>query len=336
MFGVALPNCSFLFPWATPEGLVNLSKNAEELGFDSVWCNHHITPPAYLEHLEPRPKLFDPLICLSFISAETREVKIGTSVLVLPYLEPVNTAMQISALDHFTGGRLIVGVGSGAYREEFEALHPELSPSNRGKIMEESIKSILKLLYEPKTSFQGEFIKFENIEMDLKPLQNPLPFWIAGNAEIILERVALYGSGWFPAALSSGEIRTGVKRIKEFAEKSARNPAEIEIAPQYLGFIDYDRKNALKKYKKSLGLTHTVSLKKSTLKKTANLMMTDDNALLKRNFIGTPSDIIRKIEGFTEAGATYFPAIAFSHENNKLESIVDQWKLFSREVMPSF
>ncbi|NIV15614.1 MAG: LLM class flavin-dependent oxidoreductase, partial [Aliifodinibius sp.] len=69
--------------------------------------------------------------------------------------------------------------------------------------------------------------------MNLKPLQNPLPFWIAGNAEIILERVALYGNGWFPAALSSTEIRTGVKRIKEFAAKSARNPEEIEIAPQY-------------------------------------------------------------------------------------------------------
>jgi alkanesulfonate monooxygenase SsuD/methylene tetrahydromethanopterin reductase-like flavin-dependent oxidoreductase (luciferase family) len=289
-----------------------------------------------LENLEPRPKLFDPLISLSFIAAETQKVKIGTSLLVLPYLEPVNTALQISALDHFSSGRLIVGVGSGAYREEFEALHPNISSSNRGKYMDEGIESLLKLMSEDKTSFNGEFIQFKNIEMNLKPLQSPLPLWIGGNAKIVQRRVALHGEGWFPAALSAHEIRLGVNRIKKIAEKIGRNPRGIEIAPQYLGFIDETSEGALNKYKKSLGFTHTKSLKESTLKQTAEMMMQDDSALIERNFIGSPDEIIEQIEQFSDAGATYFPALAFSHESNKLESVVDQWKLFSKEVMPSF
>jgi alkanesulfonate monooxygenase SsuD/methylene tetrahydromethanopterin reductase-like flavin-dependent oxidoreductase (luciferase family) len=144
-FGVALHNCSFLFPWATPQGLVDLAVAAEELGFDSVWCNHHVTPPRYLNDLMPRPKLFEPMVFLSFIAATTNEIRLGISLLVLPYLESVNTAMQISALDHFSGGRLIVGVGSGAYREEFNAMHPGVPPKRRGRMMEEGTMAIIRL-----------------------------------------------------------------------------------------------------------------------------------------------------------------------------------------------
>jgi alkanesulfonate monooxygenase SsuD/methylene tetrahydromethanopterin reductase-like flavin-dependent oxidoreductase (luciferase family) len=276
------------------------------------------------------------MISLSFIAAATERIKIGTSLLVLPYLEPVNTAMQISALDQFSGGRLIVGIGSGAYREEFEALHPNLSPRKRGLIMEESTEALIKLISEEKAEYYGEYIRFKEIEMNVKPIQKPLPLWIGGNASIVQKRAGLYGEGWFPAALSIAEIKKGVERVKKHARIAGRPPDKIEIAPQYLGFIGRKREDALKKYKESLGYTHTRSLKKSTLRDTASMMMNDDLALIERNFIGSPDDIIKQVERYSEAGATYFPAIAFSHEEKQLESVVDQWKLFSKEIIPSF
>lgn len=335
-FGVALPNCSFLFPWATPQGLVDLAVAAEEFGFDSVWCNHHVTPPRYLEDLWPRPRLFEPMISLSFIAAATEEIRLGTSLLVLPYLEPVNTAMQISALDHFSGGRLIVGVGSGAYREEFEAMHPGVFPRMRGRMMEEETEALIKLLTEEKAEYDGEYVRFGEIEMNLKPVQRPLPIWVGGNASVVQRRVGRYGEGWLPAALSVEEIRRGVERIKGSAEGAGRDSDKIEIAPQYLGFIGRTRGEAVEKYKASLGYTHMRSLKQSTLRDTAERMVDDDSALLERNFIGSPDDIIKQVERLAEAGATYFPAIAFSHEDERMESVVDQWRIFSGEVMPSF
>ena len=202
--------------------------------------------------------------------------------------------------------------------------------------MEEKTDALIRLLSEENAGYGGEYVRFGEIEMNLKPVQRPLPIWIGGNASVVQKRVGRYGEGWLPAALSAEDILGGVERVKCSARDAGRDSDKIEIAPQYLGFIGRNRGEAIGKYKASLGYTHTKSLKQSTLRDTAEMMMDDDSALLERNFIGSPDDVIKQVERFTEAGATYFPAIAFSHEDERMESVVDQWRLFSREVMPSF
>jgi probable F420-dependent oxidoreductase len=334
--GVMVPNCALSFPWATAEGLIDLAKLAEELEFDSVWCNHHITPPKYLENLSPRPKFFDPLITLSFVASATTEIRLGTAVLVPIYRDPISTAMQVSALDTFSKGRLILGVGTGAYSEEFEAFHPGVPASKRGKIMDEHLSALRELLTNDVASFDGQFIKFRKVEMRPKPLQKPFPIWMAGNAPVVQKRAGLYGQGWLPAALSASELMVGAERMKGYAKEAGRNPSEIQIAPQWMVCLAATQQEALRIYKESLGYRHVKSLQESTLKRTSEMMMKEDKALTERNIIGTPDDAIRQMQTFIDAGATSFTALAFTHTSKSFDEIKAGWKLFAREVMPSF
>src|SRR3712207_4153381 len=122
-FGVALPSCTeglcYPVPFTSPEVLQRISVAAEELGYDSVWCNDHLTTQRYVRQRWPQPpSYYDPFVALSFVAAATRRVRLGTSVVVLPMREPVVVAKQASTLDVFSGGRLILGVGLGARSEE--------------------------------------------------------------------------------------------------------------------------------------------------------------------------------------------------------------------------
>ena len=111
--------------WEETAGIDDVARiavEAERLGYDSVWCNDHLTTQRYVRQrwAEP-PSYYDPFVALSFVAAATERVRLGTSIVVLPMREPVVVAKQASTLDVFSGGRLILGVGVGAYREEFEA-----------------------------------------------------------------------------------------------------------------------------------------------------------------------------------------------------------------------
>jgi len=147
---------------------------------------------AYLRAVRERwpepPNYYEPLVTLTAVATATSRIRVGTCVIVVPLREPVLLAKQIATLDVFSHGRLIFGVGVGAYREEFEATYPGRTQDNRGAIHEEGLEALTRLFRDRRASFNGRYLHFEDIELYPKPVQNPLPMWTSGNTRVAAER----------------------------------------------------------------------------------------------------------------------------------------------------
>ena len=166
-----------------PQDLVRQSQLAEKLGYDSVWGNDHITPPVYVkEHFKDSPNFYDVLITLAMIAQATTTLRVGTALLVMPNREPVYLAKQVSTIDQMSGGRFMMAIGLGAYREEFEAwVGNRYTKPHRGDMMEEGISIFRKLTTEKVSSFDGKYYSYKDIEMFPKPKQDPFPLYIGGH-----------------------------------------------------------------------------------------------------------------------------------------------------------
>src|SRR5215210_3848610 len=217
-FGVALPTgyegMVYPPPFASPESMLRIARAAEDLGYDSVMPNDHYTTQDYVRKLIPTPpNYYDPLVSLSFVAAATTRLKLITGVMVLPLRHPVVLAKQASSLDRWSGGRLILGVGIGAYREEFVAVAPDWQDRRRGELLDEGVEALRLLFAEDAATYHGRHWRFENVQLYPKPMS--LLIWIGGNAAGHYERVARWADGWLPAVLSPDEIARGVRHLEE-------------------------------------------------------------------------------------------------------------------------
>ena len=124
---------TYPIPFSDPENVIRIAQAAEKFGYDSVWGNDHMTTQNYVRAEFPvPPRFWEPLVTYAFVLSETKTIKVGTGILVLPMRHDiVVAAKQICTLDHFGKGRLELGVGIGAYREEFKALQPNSKLATR-------------------------------------------------------------------------------------------------------------------------------------------------------------------------------------------------------------
>jgi probable F420-dependent oxidoreductase len=332
-FGLAIPNCGegLIYPagLANNKSLVNLSMKAEELGFDSVWGNDHISTQKYLREMPAGPpNFFEPLITHAFIAQATKRIRMGTGIVVLPYRNPVVLAKQVATLDVLSGGRLVLGIGTGAYKEEFEGINPGWKYEDRGTLMDEAIEALRLLLTKPKADYEGKYIQFHDVQMFPKPKQKPLPLWMGGNSPRVLRRAAQMGEGWLPACLTPREVRIGIKRIREHAKKVHRDISRLDVGPQYMVSVASTTEKASGNFKRSLSYKHLVSLRKTTLKGQS------PDSYQQANLIDTPTKVIEHIDALDRAGVTYLPALIFMAET--YDGIVEQATRFASEVMPSF
>jgi alkanesulfonate monooxygenase SsuD/methylene tetrahydromethanopterin reductase-like flavin-dependent oxidoreductase (luciferase family) len=135
-FSVCLPTgfegVMYPVPFVAPEDFVRLAIACERLGYHSVWGNDHITTQRYVRDLFPGtpPSFYDVMTVLSFCAAATKTIKVGTALAILPMRDPFWLAKQAATLDQLSGGRLILGLGIGAYREEFRAWAPRLESNS--------------------------------------------------------------------------------------------------------------------------------------------------------------------------------------------------------------
>ena len=332
-FTVSIPTCreglSLELPFATPEDTVRLALRAEELGYHSVWGNDHITPPDYVrEDYDTPPQWFEPLTTLAFVAGKTERVKLGTAVLVMPLRDPVWVAKEVATLDAFSGGRVILGVGVGAYREEFERLKPRLQDSHRGEMLSEGME-ILKLIFsERQASFSGSHYAFDNLEIYPKPVQNPFPLYSGGNSENELKRAVRFGTGWIGASLPPNELRRSVQVLRDLADEAGRDPAEIEVAPQVVVAMGRTHEKALERFKASRMYKHLHTLRASTLRDQ------DFSQLVESNLIGTPQEIIDRIGQLQEIGVTMLSSQSFLSPD--VEDMLEHIQFFAEEVMPAF
>jgi probable F420-dependent oxidoreductase len=319
---------TYPIPFSDPAAIIRIAQHAEALGYHSVWGNDHMTTQHYVRAEFPTPPRFwEPLMTYAFVAAATKTLRFGTGLLVLPMRRDiVVVAKQIATLDHFSGGRLEIGIGIGAYREEFEALNPG-ADGRRGDMVDEGLQALDLLFRERVASFDGNYYRFRDVELAPKPLQAKLPIYVGGNNANNIKRTVQYGAaGWLPAGVPLERLRQDVRLLHELAAKAGRDPKTIAVAPQYVVHVGKTHEAALARFRQSQMNQHLTSLRKSTLKEQGALSHEDIN------LIGTPDEIIERALAFKAAGVTHLLGLYFAA--NSVSELLDQMQMFAELVMP--
>jgi probable F420-dependent oxidoreductase len=222
-FGIALRNFTTYPEMPDPRGLIAYAVRAEELGFDSVWVWDHI-----FLGVDPPFPVIDSLTLLAAIAARTTRIKLGTGVLVLPLRNPVVLAKELSSLDLIAEGRLLLGMASGWYKREFDAVGVPFN--ERGRIMDRNLEILRRLWTEEQVN--GEYPPYRLRGSNLSPKPSRLPVMlIGGYVDRVLKRAALNG-GWLTYFYTPGSFAKSWAKVCGFAEEARRDPATLLNANQ--------------------------------------------------------------------------------------------------------
>ncbi len=238
-------------PTSDADSLVKIVEEAERLDFDSTVIADHVVFPVQIESSYPYTvggnfpggwETLEQLSLIAFIAGKTRDLRLITSVMILPHRNPVVTAKMLATIDVLSKGRLTVGVGVGWLREEFETLGC-FEFDRRGALSDEYLK-IFKILWsqEP-ASFDGEFYRFDALHFLPKPVQIPYPpIWIGGHSPPALRRVARFADGWHPVGanpavpLQPNQFAQSCDELRRLTELEGRRYEDLTIcfkAPLY-------------------------------------------------------------------------------------------------------
>ncbi len=238
-------------PAATSEGLTTIIQRGEALGFDSVVVADHIVFPTVVRSRYPytvsgefpgEGDALELLPLMAFVAGVSRGLRIVSSVMIVPYRNPVVTAKMLATIDVLSRGRLTVGVGVGWLREEFEAVGAA-SFERRGAVTDEYVRIFKTLWTKSPASYAGEFYRFEALQCLPQPLQKPHPpIWIGGHSGAALRRVARLGDGWHPVGanpavpLRPAELRASLDELRRLTAAEGRDFSSLTIsfkAPVY-------------------------------------------------------------------------------------------------------
>lgn len=224
-YGVAIPQSG---PFVGVDVQRRMAKEIEGLGYDSIWVSDHVIVPvgeAYIPEV-----MLEPLALLAWLAAETSTITLGTSVLILPYRDPVFTAKFVASVDVLAHGRLVLGVGAGWHEREFGALSADFS--RRGAVTDEYLRVIRNLWEEETSSFSGEWKRYEDMRLFPKgdrSRSSTIPVTVGGNSPASVRRAGELGDGWHPINLSPAELVEGTRRYHEACARFDRTPGPVVL-----------------------------------------------------------------------------------------------------------
>jgi FMNH2-dependent dimethyl sulfone monooxygenase len=212
--------------YATWDNFLFLAREAERLGYDSVWLSDHFIAP------DGRPHGLEAWTVLSALASATRKIRLGTYVLCNQFRHPSLLARMASTLDNISNGRLDLGIGAGWFKDEHTAFGFGWDEhAARVERLRETLKIMKKLFTENCVSFDGKFFHLKNATLKPKPLQRPHPpLWIGGNSESIRSVVAEMGDGWIPVLPTPKQLAIGVTDIRKKMKHFGRNSEELKVA----------------------------------------------------------------------------------------------------------
>ena len=235
------------------DGIARVATRAETLGYDSLWVSDHIVFPSELSSpypysqdgklpLDPANPLLEPFTVLSYAAAVTQSIKIGTSVAIVPYRDPIITAKIVASIDVLSGGRFIFGVGIGWLEEEFRALR--LERKNRVPQTREAIAAMKACWTLDDPEFHGEFYDFSAIKFAPKPRQTPHPpIWFGGNTMPALKRAVELGTGWHAVWVTPEEVAEKAAIIRGLCDNAGKNFEEFAITINVNGKVPLNVEN---------------------------------------------------------------------------------------------
>jgi probable F420-dependent oxidoreductase len=222
--------------YTDPARAIELLQAAEAAGFESAWTVEHTVIPRGHQSTYPYATggrlpggegdfvLPDPLIWMAYVAAATSRIKLATGILILPQHNPVIVAKQVATLDHMSNGRILLGIGVGWLKEEFDAVGATFA--NRGRRTDEYIAAMRELWSADVPNFSGRYVSFKDAFMRPKPLNRTVPIIIGGHTEAAAKRAGLLADGFFPGRGLPMDL---VETVHRAARAAGRDPASVEI-----------------------------------------------------------------------------------------------------------
>lgn len=325
-FDIEIPTCregAFVpIGFAGPADIVRTAEEAERLGFDAVWATDFLTPtPEYrIPDREP-PNWYEPVVALAYCAARTRTLKLGTGVLLAPFRDPVILAKQVATLDHFSNGRMLLGLGLGMCRDEFVTVRPRMAKAQRGDILDETIEALRRLLDAPrgeKMAMSGKHIEFGAIALDPRPIQHPFPIYVPGKTPDAFPRIARFGLG---VMVQAAIARDRIEALKPVLAEHGRDIGEIDVVAEGQLRLAPTREQAIAAYQASrqgqFSLMRGAKLEK----------------LVADNWIGTPDEVCARIRAVCAQGITHFNVLHVSGDT--MAERLEQMQMFAEDVMPN-
>ena len=292
-----------------PIGALALSVKAEEWGFDSFWNTDFA--------LGPHP---DSMALLAAASQNTERIILGTAVMVLPFRHPVAFAKTVATTDALSKGRLVVGLGVGSNKREFDAMGLDIHV--RGRMTDEKLVLLRSLLSGERVTYEGNFHVLEDVEVGPRPSQRPHPpiwlgpLWKDGLVEATLRRTGTLGDGFLPSSIPADRYAAEREKVRTYAEVAGRDPDEIEFGAILWFCMDNDRERAWK-----------------TLEAESNRWKHDRPTIRgQANASGNAEDCAQAIQEYLDAGATHMVLNAAVPPENAMQ----QYEQFARDVLPSY
>jgi len=231
-------NIPHMGPAAGPEEIARVAKAAEDSGYETVWTTDRLlypanprtpyagTPDGSLPDIYRR--VIDPLDALTWAAATTKKIGLGTSVLDMPFYNPVVLGRRLTSIDVLSGGRLRIGFGQGWSADEFDAAG--IDSKTRATRADELVQILHAMWKDNPAEFNGRFYKLPKSHIDLRPVQRPHPpIYFAAFAPGSMKRVALYGDGWLPVAIPADGMKQMWQGILQMAKDAGRDTSKMEF-----------------------------------------------------------------------------------------------------------
>ena len=310
-YGFYLPNSG---AGAEPDALANIAKQGDRFGFYCMVMPDHILQPNQVDSTYPYSLTGDILAAgqsgdgewseqittLAYLAGVTERIRLVTSVMIIPYRNPILTAKMLSTLDMLSKGRLILGAGVGWMEEEFELL--DAPPfAERGAVTNEYLRAFIELWTKDNPKFEGKYVNFSDITFLPKPVQKPYPpIWIGGQSKPAIRRAAQIGDCWHPvgaipaAPLEPEELAENLVLLRDYAEKAGRDPSKIQVSVK------------------------------------APLYDSGDSSGPRRRFSGSPDEVRQDVQTYADVGVTH---LIFDFRTGEPKQTEDRMARFADEVM---
>ncbi len=319
-FGLLLPHFG---EQASREKLLNGSKRAEELGFDSVWVRDHLVFEPHGEMEKPNRTFYDALTTLTAIGAVTERIELGTGSLI-PFRHPLTTALMAGTITQLVGPRLILGFGAGTFDHEFEAVG--WGGKDRVELVRSNAEILRRVFTENDVTYSDDNFSFENVTIEPKPVGGRPPFWYCGATPRSARLAVEFCDGWMPGRISMATLDKRVQTMRELSsEQGVRVPTVAVIPPTS---IEETREEALK-HVNIPGLLAWANKAKFAVKPPSGTFETVED-LSGQLIAGNPDEAVAEVEKFRAVGVEH---LVFDFRF-KFDRWFEQIELLGTEVLP--